>query len=129
MNNTYQQILYNLSVKAYKKGEVPVAALLVKDGKVISKAYNTRHNKKRLLGHAEINCILKGTSKLKTWILSDCDLYVTLEPCNMCKEIINEARIRNVFYYVSMILFFLYFFWFCFLFIQIRLMQFITIIF
>lgn len=98
MNDSYQQILYKLAMKAYKKGDIPVAAILVKDNKIIAKAYNKRFRNNSLLGHAEIMCILKGTKKLKSWRLTDCDLYVTLEPCAMCREVIREARVRNVYY-------------------------------
>lgn len=98
MKGSYQQILYKLAMKAYKKGDIPVAAILVKDNKIIAKAYNKRFRNNSLLGHAEIICILKGTKKLKSWRLTDCDLYVTLEPCAMCREVIREARVRNVYY-------------------------------
>ncbi len=98
MNESYQQILYRLAMKAYKKGDIPVAAILVKDNKIVTKAYNKRFRNNSLLGHAEIICILKGTKKLKSWRLNDCDLYVTLEPCAMCREVIKEARVRNVYY-------------------------------
>ena len=98
MNVSYQHILYSLALKAFKRGEIPVAAILVKNGRIIAKAYNKRFSNNNLLGHAEIKCILKGTKKLKTWRLSDCDLYVTLEPCSMCREVIREARIRNVYF-------------------------------
>lgn len=98
MNESYQQILYKLAMKAYKKGDIPVAAILVKDNKIVAKAYNKRFKNNSLLGHAEIICILKGTKKLKSWRLTDCDLYVTLEPCAMCREVIKEARVENVYY-------------------------------
>lgn len=98
MNESYQQILYRLAMKAYKKGDIPVAAILVKDNKIVTKAYNKRFRNNSLLGHAEIICILKSTKKLKSWRLNDCDLYVTLEPCAMCREVIKEARVRNVYY-------------------------------
>ena len=98
MNDSYQQILYKLAMKAYKKGDIPVAAILVKDNKIVAKAYNKRFKNNSLLGHAEIICILKGTKKLKSWRLTDCDLYVTLEPCAMCREVIRKARVENVYY-------------------------------
>lgn len=98
MKESYQQILYKLAMKAYKKGDIPVAAILVKDNKIVAKAYNKRFKNNSLLGHAEIICILKGTKKLKSWRLTDCDLYVTLEPCAMCREVIKEARVENVYY-------------------------------
>ncbi len=101
MQEKYEKILYELSKKAYTNDEVPVAAIIVRNNVIISKAYNKRHNKIDPLSHAEINCIIKATKKLKDWRLSDCDMYVTLEPCSMCREIIKEVRIKNVYYYVS----------------------------
>lgn len=80
------------------KEDVPVAAVLIKDNKIISKAYNTRNKKNNIIGHAEINCILKAGKRLKRWNLNDCSLIVTLKPCKMCEEIIKEARIENVYY-------------------------------
>ena len=53
------------------------------------------------LAHAEILAIIKATKRIKTWNLNDCELYVTLEPCEMCKSIINEARIKKVYYILS----------------------------
>ena len=101
MNEKYFEILYKLATKAESKGEVPVSALIVKDNKVISKAYNTRVVNNNPLNHAEIKCIVKAAKKLGDWRLDDCDLYTTLEPCHMCKEIIKESRIKNVYYYVD----------------------------
>ncbi len=85
-------------MKAYSKGEVPVGAVIVKDNKVISKAYNKREKHQIATHHAEILAIEKACKKLKSWRLDDCDLYVTLEPCPMCAGAILNARIKNVFY-------------------------------
>ena len=98
MNNEYFEILYNLAFKAYSKGEVPVASLIVKNNKVIASAYNSRVSKSSPLDHAEVRCIVKASKLTGDWRLDDCDLYSTLEPCHMCKEIIRESRIRNVYY-------------------------------
>lgn len=95
----YEQELNKLILKATKRGEVPVAALIVKDDVIISKAYNRRILTGNPLSHAEIQCIIKASKKLKDWRLHGCDLYVSLEPCHMCKEIIKECRIKNVFYF------------------------------
>ena len=95
--NYYDELL-KLTKKAITKNEVPVAALIVYNKKIISKAFNKRHNNNNVLGHAEVIAIQKATKRLKTWHLLDCDLYVTMEPCKMCKFIINEAKIRNVYY-------------------------------
>ena len=97
----YFEMLLKLTKKAYKKNEVPIAALIVYNNKVISKAYNKRHNHHDVLGHAEILAIKKATKKLKTWHLTGCDLYVTVEPCCMCKSVINEAKIDNVYYFLE----------------------------
>lgn len=85
--------------KALKENEVPVAACIVKDNKVIASAHNKRHNKWNVLNHAELICIKKAAKKNKDWRLADCDIYVTLEPCNMCLEIIKASRINNVYYF------------------------------
>lgn len=91
-------ILFKEAMKAYKKHEVPVGCVLVKDGKVISKAHNTKHNKHICINHAEIIAITKASKKLKDWRLDGCDLYVTLEPCKMCMEVIRQSRIKTVYY-------------------------------
>lgn len=93
--------LYNLSLKAYKKGEIPVSAIIVKDNKVISKAYNKRNKSHNPIDHAEIIAIKKACKRLHTWKLNECVLYVSLEPCNMCREVINQSRIENVIYFTK----------------------------
>ena len=82
-----------------KKSEVPIAALIIdENGKIISKAYNTRNIKQQTINHAEILAITKANKKLKSWRLNNCTLYVTIEPCDMCKSVIKESRIQNVYY-------------------------------
>ena len=95
--NYYSELL-NLSLKANKINCVPVSAIVVKNDKIISKAYNRRDITNNILDHAEIIAINKATKKLKTWNLSDCDLYVSMKPCKMCEAIINESRIKKVYY-------------------------------
>ena len=99
MFNDFEKCLYKLSLKAIKKGEIPVAAIIVKNNKIISKAYNKRKNKSNPLLHAEVQAILKASKKLKDWRLNECELYVTLKPCHMCEEIIKECRISKVYYF------------------------------
>lgn len=89
------------AIKAYKKGEIPVGAVIVKNDKVIAKAHNNRQFNHNVLGHAEINCILKAEKKIKDWRLNECDMYVTLEPCEMCNMFIKESRIKNVYYLMN----------------------------
>ena len=93
MNNKYIELAIKEAEKAYKKGEVPVGAVIVKDEKIISKAYNTIEKEQNPIKHAEIKAIEKATKKLKNWRLNDCELYVTLEPCEMCRGAIYLSRI------------------------------------
>ena len=72
--DNYLRQAYDEAKKAYKKLEVPVGAVIVKDGKIISKAYNLRETKKNSLAHAEILCINKACKKLKNWRLEDCTM-------------------------------------------------------
>ena len=98
MNQLIYDELNRLLDKAIKKNEVPVAALIVKDGKIIAKAYN---KSKSVLDHAEIICIRKASKRLNNWRLNDCELYITLEPCDMCREVIKKSRIGKVYYILS----------------------------
>lgn len=90
------KLALDMAEKAKKKDEVPVGAIIVCNGKIIAKAYNTRETKKNPLGHAEILAIQKASKKLGGWRLLDCTLYVTLEPCPMCAGAIVNARIDHV---------------------------------
>lgn len=87
-----------LSNKAYKKGEIPVGAIVVRNGKIIGKGYNKKEQTNVCINHAEVIAISRAEKKLKTWRLDGCDLYVTLKPCEMCLNLIKQARIRNVYY-------------------------------
>ena len=99
MEEKYINELINLSKKSLKKSEVPIAALIIDEkGKIISKAYNTRNIKQQTINHAEILAITKANKKLKSWRLNNCTLYVTIEPCDICKSVIKESRIQNVYY-------------------------------
>ena len=81
---------------AGKHGEVPVGAVVVRDGVVISDGRNMREGKENALAHAEIIAIERACKKLGRWRLHDCCLYVTLEPCPMCAGAIVNARIERV---------------------------------
>ena len=83
--------------KAYDKLEVPVGAVIVKDGKVIARAHNVKEEKKDTTKHAEILAISKASKKLESWRLMDCEMYVTLEPCSMCAGALINARIKKVY--------------------------------
>ena len=83
--------------KAYNKLEVPVGAVIVKDGKIIARAYNQKESKTDTTKHAEILAIQKASKKLKSWRLIDCEMYVTLEPCSMCAGAMINSRIKKVY--------------------------------
>jgi len=94
----YIEIALIEAEKACKKGEVPIGAVIVKNGRVIARAHNLRERRQNALYHAEILAIKRACRKLKSWRLIDCDMYVTLEPCPMCAGAIKEARINNLFF-------------------------------
>ena len=83
--------------KAYRKLEVPVGAVIVKDGKIIARAHNQKETKTDTTKHAEILAIQKASKKLESWRLIDCEMYVTLEPCSMCAGAIINSRIKKVY--------------------------------
>jgi len=83
-----------------KNDDVPVGAVIVLNDKIISYGWNNRNKRNNILGHAEINAILKAQKKLKTWHLDDCELYVNLDPCSMCKSVIYNSHIKRVYYNV-----------------------------
>lgn len=95
-HNFYMNLAIEQAKKAYKKGDVPVGCIIVKDNKIISKSYNQKENKNIALYHAEMLAILKACKKLKTWHLENCILYTTLEPCIMCCGAILQSRIKLV---------------------------------
>ena len=97
MDKYFEEII-KLSKKSLKYGDVPIGAIIVKDGVIIGKGYNTREKQESVLGHAEINAINMASKRLNNWNLNGSDLYVTLKPCSMCMEVIKQSRITNVYY-------------------------------
>ena len=83
--------------KALAKEEVPVGAVIVKDGKIIARAHNIKESKKDSTCHAEILAIQKACKKLDSWRLLDCEMYVTLEPCSMCAGALINSRIKKLY--------------------------------
>ena len=94
----FMQIAIDEAHKAELIDEVPIGAVIVKDGKVIAKAHNTREGSKCATAHAEILAINEACRVLGGWRLPGTTLYVTLEPCCMCAGAIVNARIENVVY-------------------------------
>lgn len=90
-----------LAAEAAKEGEVPVGAVIVRNGEIIACGRNRREEQKNALCHAEIEAINNACAALGGWRLFDCDLYVTLEPCPMCAGAVINARLRRVVYGAS----------------------------
>lgn len=84
------------ALKSYKKEEIPVGAVIVKDNKIIAKAHNLKETKHDCTNHAEILAIKKACKKLNSWRLTGCTMYVTLEPCSMCTGALILSRIDKV---------------------------------
>ena len=84
--------------KAMAKGEVPIGAVIVREGIIIARGHNLRESKKNALLHAETVAIDKACKKLGGWRLTDTTLYVTVEPCAMCAGAIINSRIPHVVY-------------------------------
>ena len=94
----YMGLALKEAEKAGLMDEVPVGAVIVRNGTVIARAHNLREKNKQAYAHAEFLAIQKASRKLGTWCLDDCDLYVTLEPCPMCAGAISLARIHTLYY-------------------------------
>lgn len=97
INEKFMREALKEAKKAFEKEEVPVGAIIVKDGKIIAKAHNCKEQKNDTTNHAEILAIQKASKKLEAWRLSDCDMYVTLEPCSMCAGALINSRIRKLY--------------------------------
>ncbi len=87
-----------LAQKSYSEGEIPIGAVIVKDGKIIATGRNVRNAKKIATKHAEVIAIEKACKKLNDWRLEDCEMYVTIEPCPMCAGAILNSRIKKLYF-------------------------------
>ena len=94
----FMRIALKQAQVSYKADEVPIGAIVVKDGVVIARAHNMRNHSKNAVEHAELAAIQRACKKLGDWRLTGCDLYVTLEPCVMCLGACYNARISNVYF-------------------------------
>ncbi|MBD5134566.1 MAG: nucleoside deaminase [Lachnospiraceae bacterium] len=97
MNEKYMKEAIKQAKKAYAIGEVPIGCVIVYNDKIIARGYNRRTTDKNTLSHAELNAIRKASKKLGDWRLDDCEMYITLEPCQMCAGAIVQARIKKVY--------------------------------
>ncbi len=96
MDEKYMNIALDEAVKSYKKGDVPVGAIIVYKNKIIAKAHNCKEQNKNAIEHAEILAISQACKKLNTWHLEECTIYVTLEPCLMCAGALIQSRIGKL---------------------------------
>ena len=96
LDTEWMQMALEEAALAGREGEVPVGAVVVRDGQMIAKAHNRREGDKTALAHAEILAIDAACKKLGGWRLWECELYVTLEPCPMCAGAIINSRLRRL---------------------------------
>lgn len=98
MEKGFMELALECARRAAENGDVPVGAVIVRGGEVIAEAYNEREAGNNAISHAEIIAIDKACKKLGRWRLSDCEMYVTLEPCPMCAGAILNARLGKLYY-------------------------------
>ena len=96
MHKNFMKIALSEANKAFNVREIPVGAIIVKDNEILSYAFNQKESLNDATAHAEILAIKEASQILKSWRLSDCELYVTLEPCPMCAAAIIESRMKKL---------------------------------
>ena len=94
--NSYMKLALDEAKKT--QDDIPVGAIIIKDGEVIASAHNTKENENDITSHAEILALKEASKVLHNWRLDDCDMYVTLEPCPMCGWAILQSRIKNLYF-------------------------------
>tara|TARA_A100001015_G_C14519082_1_gene529695 strand:- start:30 stop:488 length:459 start_codon:yes stop_codon:yes gene_type:complete len=97
-SENFMRVAIDLAAEAYSINEIPVGAVVVKDGVIVGRGFNTVIKDLSVSSHAEINAINEASSYLNNYRLTECDLYVSLEPCHMCAKAIVDARIKNLFF-------------------------------
>ena len=98
MKEKYMKAALALARVSYRRGDVPVGAVIVKNKKIIGYGFNRKEKLKNPLAHAEIIAINMASKYLNSYHLEGCDIYVTLEPCLMCVGAILNARIKNIYF-------------------------------
>lgn len=101
MEEFFMKEALKLAMSAFEEDEIPVGAVVVKDNEIIGRGYNQKEKYKNPLKHAELIAIEKACNYIGDWRLNDCEIYVTLEPCNMCMGAIVETRIKKITYGIS----------------------------
>lgn len=97
LNIEFMKIAINEAIKGMDEGEIPVGAVIIKDGVIISKAHNLKESLNDVTAHAEILAIRQASKVIGDWRLNGCEMYVTLEPCYMCASAIVQSRISKVY--------------------------------
>ena len=97
MGNKYIEEALEEAKIAFNLNEVPVGAVIVKDGEIIAKAHNLKRSTNNITNHAEIISIIEASNYIGDWRLNDCEMYVTLEPCPMCSGAILGSRIKKIY--------------------------------
>ena len=97
MNNYINEIIKESNISLTNK-DIPIGAIVVKDGNIIGRGHNERVEVPDVTNHAEIMAIREAEKYINDWRLDGCDLYVTLYPCDMCLEVIKAARVDNIYY-------------------------------
>ena len=92
----FMNIALKEAKKAFRRNEVPVGAIIVKNEKIIAKGYNKREFGGDVTKHAELIAIKKASRKIKDWRLNECVMYVTLYPCSMCASAIIQSRMKKI---------------------------------
>lgn len=96
--NKYLEIAIKEAELAMKDGEIPIGAVIVKNGVILAQKHNLKETLKCATKHAEILAIEEASSKLQSWRLNECELYVTVEPCMMCCGALIQSRIKKIYY-------------------------------
>ncbi len=97
MGNKYIEEALEEAKIAFNLNEVPVGAVVVKNGEVIAKAHNLKRSTNNIVNHAEIISIIEASNYIGDWRLNDCEMYVTLEPCPMCAGAIIGSRVKKIY--------------------------------
>lgn len=98
MDEKFMDIAISLAKQALAYDEVPIGAVIVKNGEIIAEAFNKKETTNNAIWHAEMAAIELASKKLGNWYLDGCDVYVTLEPCAMCTGALINARVNNIYF-------------------------------